>query len=99
MPVALISTSTSPAFGPSRRTASTDRGCPALWATAARVSIQRLRIVEARPGLADPHYSGALPRAGSARAHTGWRFIGGSAEFYGGGENIAAAADGLDQAW
>src|SRR5690242_3343304 len=39
MPVALISTSTSPAFGPSRRTVSIASGAPALWATAARTSI------------------------------------------------------------
>src|SRR6185503_14010800 len=38
MPVALISTSTSPAFGPSRRTFSITRGAPALCATAARTS-------------------------------------------------------------
>jgi len=30
IPVALISTSTSPAFGPSSRTVSIDKDCPAL---------------------------------------------------------------------
>src|SRR6476469_4495717 len=39
IPVALISTSTSPAFGPSSRTVSTVSGAPALCATAARTSI------------------------------------------------------------
>ena len=38
-PVAMISTSTSPGFGPSSRTVSMVRGCPAAQATAARVSI------------------------------------------------------------
>src|SRR5262245_33937317 len=38
IPVALISTSTSPAFGPSRRTFSIVSGAPALCATAARTS-------------------------------------------------------------
>src|SRR5471032_932192 len=37
MPVALISTSTSPAFGPSRSTVSMLKGAPAFQATAARV--------------------------------------------------------------
>src|SRR2546430_7280254 len=39
MPVALISTSTSPAFGPCNCTVSMLRGAPALWATAARTSM------------------------------------------------------------
>src|SRR5690242_9583679 len=39
MPVALTSTSTSPAFGPSSRTVSIVSGAPALCATAARTSI------------------------------------------------------------
>src|SRR6266853_5467512 len=39
MPVALISTSTSPAFGPCSCTVSMVRGAPALWATAARTSM------------------------------------------------------------
>src|SRR5687767_12578173 len=39
MPVALISTSTSPAFGPSSRTVSIVSGAPALCDTAARTSI------------------------------------------------------------
>src|SRR6185295_10963892 len=39
MPVALISTSTSPALGPSRSTVSMARGSPAFHATAARVFI------------------------------------------------------------
>src|SRR5216683_2749707 len=39
MPLAFTSTSTSPAFGPSSRTVSIDKGWPALWATAARVSM------------------------------------------------------------
>src|ERR1700732_3635285 len=39
IPVALISTSTSPSFGPSRSTVSTDRGFPASQATAARTCI------------------------------------------------------------
>src|SRR5258706_9631086 len=62
MPVALISTSTSPAFGPSRRTVSINRGSPALCATAARTSIVSIRLhagglhrrgpqVELRPGV------------------------------------------------
>src|SRR6185295_8590787 len=38
-PVALISTSTSPAFGPSSWTVSTTSGAPALYATAARTSM------------------------------------------------------------
>src|SRR5215470_6169903 len=42
MPAALISTRTSPAFGPSSCTVSILRGSPALWATAARVSIYDL---------------------------------------------------------
>src|ERR1044071_3290915 len=50
MPVALISTSTSPAFGPSRRTVSIVSGAPALCATAARTSklAGGLRAVEVR---------------------------------------------------
>src|SRR3954463_4700476 len=43
MPVALISTSTSPAFGPSSFTVSIVKGAPALCATAARTSITYLR--------------------------------------------------------
>src|SRR5437773_4162902 len=39
MPVALISTSTSPAFGPCSCTVSMVSGAPALWATAARTSM------------------------------------------------------------
>src|SRR5688572_16269699 len=39
MPVALISTITSPAFGPSSWTVSTERGFPDAWATAARTSM------------------------------------------------------------
>src|SRR5580765_8461071 len=39
MPVARISTSTSPAFGPSRSTVSITSGSPALYPTAARVFI------------------------------------------------------------
>ena len=42
MPVALISTSTSPAFGPSSCTVSITSGLPASWATAARTSISSL---------------------------------------------------------
>src|SRR5579862_5540587 len=42
MPVALISTSTSPAFGPSRSTVSTESGFPASHATAALVCIDSL---------------------------------------------------------
>ncbi len=38
-PVALISTRTSPVFGPSRRTVSMVRGLAASWATAARTSM------------------------------------------------------------
>ena len=41
MPVALISTSTSPAFGPSRSTVSIVSGAPAFQATAARVFMRR----------------------------------------------------------
>src|SRR4029079_16591671 len=44
MPVALISTSTSPAFGPSRRTVSTTSGAPAWCATAALTSIVFSRL-------------------------------------------------------
>src|SRR5580765_3750595 len=40
-PVALISTSTSPAFGPSRSTSSITSGLPAAYATAARVFMRR----------------------------------------------------------
>src|SRR5215471_10301441 len=40
-PVALISTSTSPAFGPSRSTSSITSGLPAAYATAARVFMGR----------------------------------------------------------
>src|SRR4029078_8058289 len=40
-PVALISTSTSPAFGPSRSTSSMTSGLPAAYATAARVFMGR----------------------------------------------------------
>src|SRR5258706_4492170 len=40
IPVALISTSTSPALGPSSRTVSTTSGSPALCATAARMSMR-----------------------------------------------------------
>src|SRR4029453_9340384 len=39
MPVALISTSTSPAFGPASWTVSIVKGAPALCATAARTSM------------------------------------------------------------
>src|SRR3954466_6583588 len=50
MPVALISTSTSPAFGPSSRTVSILSGAPALCATAARTSklARGLRAIVAR---------------------------------------------------
>src|SRR5215469_798884 len=68
MPVALISTRTSPAFGPSSVTVSILRGSPALWATAARVcmldppeqgrqpSIVRFIVVPAKAGT---HFSAA----------------------------------------
>jgi hypothetical protein len=46
IPVALISTITSPAFGPSSRTVSIDRGSPALCATAARTSITSLPLAQ-----------------------------------------------------
>jgi hypothetical protein len=45
MPVALISTSTSPAFGPSSWTVSIVRGAPAFQATAARTSMVRSSVV------------------------------------------------------
>src|SRR6185295_13500089 len=45
MPVALISTSTSPARGPSRSTVSIERGAPALWATAA-LTFMRIPLPE-----------------------------------------------------
>src|SRR5216683_1068171 len=44
IPLAFTSTSTSPAFGPSSRTVSIARGWPALWATAARVSMDHLCV-------------------------------------------------------
>src|SRR4249919_361808 len=42
MPVAMISTSTSPCFGPSRSTSTISSGCLGAKATAARVFIERL---------------------------------------------------------
>src|SRR5688572_17991639 len=47
MPVALISTSTSPACGPCRSTVSIVRGAPAFQATAARVFIRGSPVVRA----------------------------------------------------
>src|SRR5215213_8033510 len=44
MPVALTSTSTSPAFGPSRSIVSTESGLPAPQATAARVFMDLLPL-------------------------------------------------------
>src|SRR5690349_4766270 len=44
MPVALISTSTSPAFGPSRSSVSMLSGSPAFHATAARVCMPSLLL-------------------------------------------------------
>src|SRR5918995_665209 len=46
MPVALISTITSPALGPSSCTVAIDRGSPALWATAARTSMVASQLSE-----------------------------------------------------
>jgi general secretion pathway protein D len=43
MPVAMISTSTSPAFGPSRSSSTISSGCLASKATAARVFIARIK--------------------------------------------------------
>src|SRR5882762_1385302 len=45
MPVAIIWTSTSPAFGPSSRTVSMASGAPALCATAARTSMTAPRYL------------------------------------------------------
>jgi hypothetical protein len=44
MPVALISTSTSPGRGPSSDTVSIESGAPALCATAARTSMAMLLV-------------------------------------------------------
>jgi hypothetical protein len=41
--------STSPVFGPSSRTVSIDRGVPAWWATAARVSITVSPVANPQP--------------------------------------------------
>src|SRR2546421_436421 len=55
MPVALISTSASPAFGPSSCTVSIVKAAPALCATAARTSMARLLFLRFhRPRDAQP---------------------------------------------
>src|SRR5215470_13694108 len=55
MPVALISTSTSPALGPSISMVSTVKGSPAFQATAARVFMMSCRMMS---GAVLPYYEG-----------------------------------------
>src|SRR3546814_12448528 len=68
MPDALISTSTSPALGPSSCTVSIDSGWPASNATAARTSMGKapdqgkVAIVNSASGVA-PTHGGRRPRA------------------------------------
>src|SRR5436190_19581710 len=62
-PVALISTSTSPAFGPSSSTSSTTSGLPAAYATAARVFMGR-KVAPGRLGDQRRDASGRIPCVG-----------------------------------
>src|SRR5690606_25364505 len=61
MPVAMISTSTSPAFGPSRSSSTISRGCLAAKATAARVFISGSLLVDSCNYHAAPHGVFAAP--------------------------------------
>src|SRR3954463_6059274 len=56
MPVAMISTNTSPAFGPSRSTSTISSGCLGAKATAARVFIVQLSPDVSRLCLQEPPY-------------------------------------------
>ncbi len=66
-PVALISTSTSPAFGPSSSTSSITSGLPASYATAARVFMETSAGTSARESL----HEGVPPRRRTVRSGCG----------------------------
>ncbi|MNE72866.1 hypothetical protein D3C80_1688420 [compost metagenome] len=63
MPVALISTSTSPNFGPSRSTVSMVRGWPAFQATAALVFMGGVLATETGERLGDNAGAAGIPPA------------------------------------
>src|SRR5690606_15579634 len=64
MPVALISTSTSPAFGPSRSSSTISSGCLGAKATAARVFIQVVSLRGFGLALALAHHAAKANMAG-----------------------------------
>src|SRR4030088_1633140 len=76
MPVALISTRTSPAFGPSRSSSTISSGFFAANATAARVFMAQLQFLVVYPGrLCAQSESSALAHAGILRLLRGGRLV------------------------
>src|SRR6476659_6147473 len=85
MPVAMISTSTSPCFGPSRSTSTISRGCLAAKATAARVFMSIPQWISPAPC----HRIGLRPML---KAMQGSELHGRHALITGGGTGIGSAA-------
>src|SRR5262245_32370120 len=85
MPVAMISTSTSPALGPSRSSSTISSGCLASKATAARVFIGKFLLLPARLPLLRP-----WAKQGKREGVMGWA-DGRHALITGGGSGIGAA--------
>src|ERR1700755_3005172 len=76
MPVALISTSTSPAFGPSRSSSTISSGFLASKATAARVFIREFPSRSWERGAVHPLFASSFfAHAGIFRLRIGVRFV------------------------